>query len=56
VALWLRSSGVEGYYFYYVAALAAVAFLAALAMPDLRRHGHLDGDGAIEENIRLRQR
>lgn len=53
VALWLRSSGAETNFFYYVAALAAVGFVATWFMPDLRRHGYLDGDGAIDENIRL---
>lgn len=50
VALSLRSNGREPYFFFYVAALAGIAFIAALAMPDLGRHGYLDGDGAIEEN------
>jgi MHS family alpha-ketoglutarate permease-like MFS transporter len=56
VALWLRANGIETYYFYYVAAIVCFGFLASLIMPDLRKHGHLDGDGAIEENIRLRRR
>lgn len=55
-ALWLRAAGVEQYFFFYVAALAAVAFLASMLMPDLRKHGYLDGDGAIEENTSLRLR
>lgn len=53
VALWLRSMGVEEYFFYYVAALAALTFIASSLLPDLRRHGYLDGDGAVEENVRL---
>lgn len=55
IALFLRSSGLEPYFFVYVAVMAGVAFLASLAMPDLRRHGYLDGDGAIEENTGLRK-
>ncbi|MFG1270693.1 MFS family transporter [Xanthobacter versatilis] len=53
IALWLRSIGVEPYFFFYVAALAGIAFVASILMPDLRKHGYLDGDGAIEENTRL---
>jgi MHS family alpha-ketoglutarate permease-like MFS transporter len=50
VALWLRSVGVETYFFFYVAGLAGIAFIASLLMPDLFRHGFLDGDGSVEEN------
>jgi MHS family alpha-ketoglutarate permease-like MFS transporter len=50
VALSLRSVGVEPYFFFYVAALAALTFVASALMPDLGRHGYLDGNGAIEEN------
>jgi MFS transporter, MHS family, dicarboxylic acid transporter PcaT len=50
VALSLRSVGVEPYFFFYVAALAALTFIASALMPDLGRHGYLDGNGAIEEN------
>ena len=56
VALTLRSAGVETYYFFYVAALAGIAFIASLAMPDLRKHGYLDGDGQIEANTGLGRR
>lgn len=52
-ALWLRSSGVESAFFVYVAALAVMGFIAACLMPDLSRHGYLDGDGMIEENTGL---
>ena len=51
VALYLRSSGVERYFFFYVAVMAGVAFVAALLMPDLKRHGYLDGDGEVEANV-----
>jgi MHS family alpha-ketoglutarate permease-like MFS transporter len=53
VALMLRSMGVEQYFFYYVSALGAVTFIAAAMLPDLRKHGYLDGDGAVEDNVRL---
>jgi MFS transporter, MHS family, dicarboxylic acid transporter PcaT len=55
VALWLRSANIESSFFYYVAALVAIAFVASVLMPDLRRHGYLDGDGAIEENTGLKR-
>ncbi|RZT08233.1 MFS transporter, MHS family, alpha-ketoglutarate permease [Duganella sp. CF402] len=53
VALMLRSMGVEDYFFYYVAGMGAITFIAAVMLPDLRQHGYLDGDGAVEENVRL---
>ncbi len=53
VALWLRSMGVEEYFFYYVAALAVLTFIAASLLPDLRKHGYLDGDGAVEDHVRF---
>jgi MHS family alpha-ketoglutarate permease-like MFS transporter len=53
VALMLRSMGVEQYFFYYVSGLAVLTFIAALMLPDLRKHGYLDGDGAVEDNVRL---
>lgn len=48
VALSLRQAGIETAYFWYVAAVSAVAFVAALVMPDVARRGYLDGDGTIE--------
>jgi MFS transporter, MHS family, dicarboxylic acid transporter PcaT len=56
VALWLRSVELEQYFFFYVALLASFAFIASLLMPELRRHGYLDGDGAIEENTGWKRR
>lgn len=56
VALSLRSAGSEHYFFYYVAGMAALGFIAALVMPDLSRHGYLDGDGEIESHVGLGQR
>jgi MFS transporter, MHS family, dicarboxylic acid transporter PcaT len=55
VALSLRSVGVEPYFFFYVAALAALTFIASALMPDLGRHGYLDGNGAIEENTGIKR-
>ncbi len=55
VALYLRASGVERFFFYYVAGMAAIAFVAALMMPNLHRHGYLDGDGEVEANIGRRR-
>ena len=42
-ALSLKSSGLEGWFPWYVAALVAVTFVASLLMPDTRRHSYLDG-------------
>lgn len=53
VALWMRSAGIETTFFYYVAILAGVGFIASLLLPNLKRHGYLDGDGRIEENVAL---
>lgn len=54
VALMLRGAGVESYFYYYVAAMSAITLLAAVLMPDLRKHGYLDGAGTVEENTGLR--
>jgi MHS family alpha-ketoglutarate permease-like MFS transporter len=51
VALWMRSIGIETTFFSYVAALTFVAFVASILLPNLERHGYLDGDGRIEENV-----
>jgi MHS family alpha-ketoglutarate permease-like MFS transporter len=49
VALSFRSEGVETYFFFYVASVLAVTFIASLLMPDLTRYGYLDGTGEIEQ-------
>ena len=51
LALALRSAHVETYFFVYVAVLSAVGFLASVALPDLSKHGYLDGNGDVEKNI-----
>jgi metabolite-proton symporter len=48
VALWLKSSGMEAWFAWYVAAMIAIALAAALWMPDTRKRGYLDGDGKVE--------
>ena len=40
-------AGHESAFFYYVAAMAGVALIAAWSMPDTRVHGYLEGDGRI---------
>jgi metabolite-proton symporter len=47
VALSLKSAGHETVFFWYVAAMALVALIASLWMPDTRTRGYLDGDGRI---------
>jgi MFS family permease len=47
VALQMKASGIEGVFPWYVAAMVFVSLLAALWMPDTRKHGFLDGDGKI---------
>ncbi|MDB0566654.1 MFS family transporter [Ralstonia solanacearum] len=54
VALALRAAHIESYFFVYVAALAAIGFLASVALPDLGKHGYLDGSGEVERNARFR--
>ena len=43
VALSLKSSGREDWFAWYVTALAAVAFVASMMMPDTRQRSYLDG-------------
>lgn len=51
VALYLRQRGIDEAFFWYVGGINAFAFLASVAMPNLKRHGYLDGDGRVEENV-----
>ena len=55
VALSLRASGVETYFFFYAAGFCVLGFLAAVALPNLNKHGYLDGDGDVERNIGFRR-
>ncbi|AMT88879.1 MULTISPECIES: MFS family transporter [Pseudomonas] len=50
VALSFRAEGVEDYFFFYVAAVLCVTFVASMMMPNLSRHGYISGDGNVEEN------
>ncbi|WP_131107068.1 MFS family transporter [Pseudomonas sp. Sample_10] len=54
VALSLRSQGIEEYFFFYVAAIVAITFIAAILMPNLSRYGYISGSGEIEERTGLR--
>jgi MHS family alpha-ketoglutarate permease-like MFS transporter len=44
VALWFKSIGAESMFFWYVTVMCGVALIAAITMPDTRRHGHLSED------------
>ncbi|WP_426808202.1 MFS family transporter [Pseudomonas sp. WOUb67] len=50
VALSFRAEGTEDYFFFYVAAVLCVTFIASMLMPNLTRHGYISGDGKVEEN------
>jgi MHS family alpha-ketoglutarate permease-like MFS transporter len=47
VALWLKSAGYESLFFWYVSAMALVALIASIRMPDPRTNGYLEGSGKI---------
>ncbi|WP_369991608.1 MFS family transporter [Pseudomonas xanthosomatis] len=51
VALSFRSMGREEVFYVYVAAIGAITLISAWLMPDMGKHGYLDGDGKVEENI-----
>lgn len=55
VALTMRSANVESTFFYYVAVLLAITFLASVLMPNLGKHGYLDGSGNVEANTGIRK-
>jgi MHS family alpha-ketoglutarate permease-like MFS transporter len=48
VALWLKSSGRESWFAWYVAGMVAIGLAAALIMPDTRKYGYLEGTGQVE--------
>ena len=47
VALWLKSVGREGWFFWYVTLMMAVVFAVAVVMPDSRKRGYLQGQGTV---------
>jgi MHS family alpha-ketoglutarate permease-like MFS transporter len=48
VALWLKSAGLEPWFAWYVAVMAAIGLVASIIMPDTRKYGYLEGSGQIE--------
>jgi metabolite-proton symporter len=48
VALWLKSSGHEPWFAWYVAGMVAIGLAASLLMPDTRKFGYLEGNGQVE--------
>jgi MHS family alpha-ketoglutarate permease-like MFS transporter len=51
VALAFKRAKMDEVFFFYVAGVSVLAFLASLCMPNLKKHGYLDGDGKVEANI-----
>ncbi|GEO98970.1 MFS family transporter [Methylobacterium haplocladii] len=56
VALWFKNEGMESTFFWYVAVMLAISFVASLIMPNPKRHGYLDGDGTVEEALMRKTR
>jgi MHS family alpha-ketoglutarate permease-like MFS transporter len=52
VALWLKSSGQEQWFAWYVSGMVAIGLAASLIMPDTRKYGYLEGVGEVERNLR----
>jgi MHS family alpha-ketoglutarate permease-like MFS transporter len=54
VTLWFKSVGHESMFFWYVTLLCGIALIAALAMPETRRHGHLrdEAEPAADDPMR----
>ena len=50
VALAFKQANMDEMFFFYVAGISAMAFIASLCMPNLKKHGYLDGDGKVEAN------
>jgi MFS family permease len=48
VALWLKASDREEWFFWYVTTMVAVVFAASVMMPDTRRKSYLDGTWEAE--------
>jgi MHS family alpha-ketoglutarate permease-like MFS transporter len=49
VALWFKQAGHESWFAWYVTGMVCIGLVAALAMPDTRKHGYLEGDGRVEK-------
>jgi MHS family alpha-ketoglutarate permease-like MFS transporter len=47
VALWFKNQGIETVFYWYVAGMIGIAFLVALAMPDARKEGYLQGESEV---------
>jgi MHS family alpha-ketoglutarate permease-like MFS transporter len=47
VALWFKSKGIEPIFYWYVAGMIGISFLVALAMPDARKEGYLQGKSEV---------
>ena len=45
VALWFKSAGMEGGFFWYVTFMMVITFIAVVAMPDSRKNGYLQRKG-----------
>ena len=41
-------------FFFYVAAVVTITFIAAMLMPNLSRYGYISGSGEIEERTGLK--
>ncbi len=41
LALWMKSAGIESYFYWYVTGVALISLVISLTMPDSRRHGYL---------------
>jgi len=44
----LKSAGLEPWFAWYVAVMAAIGLVASIIMPDTRKYGYLEGSGQIE--------
>jgi MHS family alpha-ketoglutarate permease-like MFS transporter len=47
VALWFKAKGMESVFYWYVSGMIGIAFLVALAMPDARKEGYLQGQSEV---------
>ena len=49
VALWFKQADHESWFAWYVTGMLCIGFIAAVLMPDTRKHGYLEGDGRVEK-------